>query len=47
MDFCMLAESMGVKAEKVDKPEDLGSVLKAAVDSDAPRLVEVFVENRA
>jgi len=47
MDFCMLARSMGVKAEKVDKPEDLGGVLNEAVASNEPKLVEVFVENRS
>lgn len=46
MDFCMLARSMGIKSEKVTKPEDLAETLKAAMDSDEPRLVEVFVENQ-
>jgi benzoylformate decarboxylase len=46
IDFSMLARSMGVKGEAVKNPRDLGRVLKAAVDSGEPRLVEVFVENR-
>jgi benzoylformate decarboxylase len=46
LNFAMLAESMGVRAETVRDPEDLGRALKAAVDSREPRLVEVFVENR-
>ena len=46
IDFSMLARSMGVKGEAVRNPGDLGRVLKAAVDSGEPRLVEVFVENR-
>jgi benzoylformate decarboxylase len=45
IDFSMLARSMGVKGEAVRNPGDLGRVLKAAVDSGEPRLVEVFVEN--
>jgi len=47
IDFCMLARSMGVKGEKVERPEDLGKTLKKAIDSEEPRLVEVFVENTA
>ena len=46
IDFSLLAESMGVKGERVEKPEDLGQALKTAMDSGEPRLVEVFVENR-
>ena len=46
IDFSMLARSMGVKGEAVRNPGDLGRVLKAAVDSGEPRLVEVFIENR-
>ena len=45
MDFSMLARSMGVKGETVRAPGDLGRALKAAVESDEPRLVEVFIEN--
>jgi benzoylformate decarboxylase len=47
IDFKMLAESMGVKGEAVKNPDDLGRALKSALDSAEPRLVEVFVENRA
>ncbi|MBW1806001.1 MAG: thiamine pyrophosphate-binding protein, partial [Deltaproteobacteria bacterium] len=47
IDFCMLAQSMGVKGEKVERPEDLGKALKKAIDSGEPGLVEVFVENTA
>ncbi|MEW6667312.1 MAG: thiamine pyrophosphate-binding protein [Thermodesulfobacteriota bacterium] len=46
MDFTMLARSMGVQAEAVRDPGDLGLSLKAAVESGEPRLVEVFTENR-
>jgi len=46
LDFSMLAKSMGVQGVAVRKPDDLASVLKSALDSRAPNLVEVFVENR-
>jgi len=45
INFSQLAESMGVKGERVERPEDLGQALKAAMDSGEPRLVEVVVEN--
>jgi benzoylformate decarboxylase len=46
INFSMLAQSMGVKGEAVKDPRDLGPILKAAIGSGEPRLVEVFVENR-
>jgi benzoylformate decarboxylase len=46
INFSMLAQSMGVKGEAVKNPGDLGRALKAAIGSEEPRLVEVFVENR-
>lgn len=46
LDFCMLARSMGVHGEAVRKPEDLSPILKSALDSREPNLIEVFVENR-
>jgi benzoylformate decarboxylase len=46
IDFSMLARSMGVKGEAVKNPGDLGRALKAAIASNEPRLVEVFIENR-
>ena len=46
INFSLLAESMGVKGERVERPEDLNHVLNTAMDSEEPRLVEVFVENR-
>lgn len=45
IDFSQLAESMGVKGVRVERPEDLGQALKTAMDSGEPRLVEVVVEN--
>ena len=46
INFSMLAQSMGVKGETINRPEDLSRALKAAIDSREPRLIEVFVENR-
>jgi len=45
MDFCILAESMGVKGYKVEKPEQLLPALEDATNSAGATLVEVFVEN--
>lgn len=41
MDFCKMAEGMGVHAVKVDRPEDLGKTLKQAFSSGQPELVEI------
>ncbi len=46
INFCLMAQSMGVKAETVRNPEDLGRALNDAFNSGEPRLVEVFVENK-
>jgi benzoylformate decarboxylase len=46
INFKMLAESMGVKGVQIDKPNNLKDELKEAVSSNAPRLVEVFIENK-
>lgn len=44
IDFSLLARSMGVQGVRVERPEELGGVLKSALDSDEARLVEVLVE---
>ena len=44
MNFSMLAQSMGVAAQTVSRPEDLGEALSSAIGSGEPRLVEVLVE---
>lgn len=46
IDFCQLAQSMGVKGQKVQKPEELSIALQTALESGEPRLVEVFTENK-
>ncbi len=42
MDFRMLARSLGVEAERVEIPDQLGPALKRAVGSGKPWLVEVM-----
>jgi len=44
IDFCGLAKALGCDAVRVDKPEALDGVLKTALASDGPCLVEVMVE---
>ncbi len=46
INFCKLAEAMGVYGEKVQHPDNLGQVLTDAIDSNAPRLIEAIVENK-
>lgn len=46
IDFCKLSEAMGVHGDRVERPDDLGKTLKAAFDSNEPRLIEVKVENK-
>jgi benzoylformate decarboxylase len=40
-DFCKLAEGMGVRAQRVEKPAQLKPALQQAFDMDKPNLVEV------
>lgn len=47
IDFCKLAEAMGVRGDRVEQPDDLRKTLKAAFDSTEPHLIEVNVENKA
>jgi benzoylformate decarboxylase len=41
--FAALAQSMGLQAIQITDPQDLGDVLKAAMASGRPNLIEVFV----
>jgi thiamine pyrophosphate-dependent acetolactate synthase large subunit-like protein len=43
--FDRMAESMGVPGFRVDKPDDLGPILKKALDLDGPSLVDVVMES--
>ena len=47
INFAKMAESMGVAAQTVTKPADLKGALKAAIDSNKPALVEVYVDPTA
>ncbi|MBS0397417.1 MAG: hypothetical protein JSR95_01935, partial [Proteobacteria bacterium] len=40
-DFVKYAESFGMHAERVKGPEQLGGAIKAALDRNAPALIEV------
>ena len=46
IDFCRLAEAMGVRGQKVKRPEDLNRTLKAALGSTEPELVEVVINGK-
>ena len=47
INFKQLAESMRVKAVQVTDPAKLSNALKKAIADNKPRLVEVFIENKA
>jgi len=44
IDFCQVAQGMGVLGQKVERPEELKEILKIALVSDEPNLVEVAVD---
>lgn len=43
IDFCQMAQAMGVPGQKVERPEDLRDVLKKALESGKPNVVEVSI----
>ncbi len=45
IDFCKLAEAMGVHGERVERPAELRQTLRAALGSGKPSLVEVCIKN--
>ncbi len=45
IDYCKLAQSMGMRAVKVSDPADLDQALKAGIQSGQPNLIEVTVAN--
>ncbi len=47
IDFCQLAQAMGVRGQKVERPEELKEALKLALESGKPGLVEVYIEKAA
>lgn len=44
IDFCKIAEGMGIAAQKVTDPGELQTVLKNALGSGAPNLIDVVVD---
>jgi len=47
IDFCQLAQAMGVHGQKVERPEELKEAFKSAFESGKPALVEVYIEKVA
>lgn len=47
MDFSLMARSMGIKGERITRPDGLHAALSDAVGSGEPRLLEVIVESGA
>jgi benzoylformate decarboxylase len=45
IDYCQLAQSMGMRAIRVSDPADLDAVLKESIRSGKPQLIEVMVSN--
>jgi len=45
IDFCQLAQAMGVHGQKVERPERLREALDAVLDLGKPAVVEVFIES--
>jgi benzoylformate decarboxylase len=44
IDFCQLSQAMGVRGQKVERPEELGESLRSALESGKPAVVEVYIE---
>ncbi len=44
VDFAGLAEAMGVKALKVEKPEEVGTAIRKMLDHKGPFLIDVILE---
>ena len=43
IDFAALAQSMGVPAVRVEKPEQIGPAIQAALQHDGPFLIDLLV----
>jgi thiamine pyrophosphate-dependent acetolactate synthase large subunit-like protein len=41
LDFCKMAQSMGVVSRKIEKPEEISETLREALGTNAPYLIEV------
>jgi benzoylformate decarboxylase len=44
IDFCKIAEGLGIAAQKVTDPGDLAAALKSALSSGVPNLIDVVVD---
>ena len=44
IDYVGLARSLGVKAERVEKPNQLGDILRACIEHPGPALVDVVID---
>ena len=44
-DFCKIAEGMGILTQRVERPDQLQSVLQQAFSSAKPNLVEVYMNS--
>ena len=47
INFCQLAQAMGVDGHKVEQPEELREALRSALESGKPAVVEVYTEKVA
>jgi thiamine pyrophosphate-dependent acetolactate synthase large subunit-like protein len=45
IDFCQLAQAMGVHGQKVERPEQLREVLDSVLGLGKPAVVEVLIES--
>ncbi|MFC1954413.1 thiamine pyrophosphate-dependent enzyme [Chloroflexota bacterium] len=45
IDFCQLAQSMGIRSQRVARPDELEKTLTSAINSDKPALVDVVVDD--
>ncbi|MFC1901893.1 thiamine pyrophosphate-binding protein [Chloroflexota bacterium] len=43
IDFCQMAQSMGIQGQKVARPDELGGALKTALAAGKPSLVDVCI----
>jgi len=43
IDFCRIAEAMGIRGHKVKRPNEIADTLKSAFESDKPELIEVYL----
>lgn len=45
IDFCQLAQVLGVAGQKVERPDDLRGAFRSALDLEKPILIEVVIED--